>query len=254
MPWVTVHFSGDWTGVLPARKPGIRQVQAPPRTSIKDLIERVGVPHTEISRVDQGPPGALLDGSDTGSPVPLDMRVEGDCTLLVHPVPAVAATPAAEMPRFVVDVHLGGLATRLRLFGFDTAYDVDWEDAHLARVAVTEGRWLLTRDRGLLKRSVIRRGCLVRADRPDVQAREIVDRLGLRPLARPWSRCLRCGGSVQPVLKSVIEPRLLPRTRRFYETFRICADCAQIYWKGSHCESLRRMLVHAGLAEAPLGD
>ncbi len=251
MPWVTVRFAGDWTGVLSARRSGIQQVQVPFRTSVKDLIERIGIPHTEVSRVIQGPPGALLDVPENGTAIRLDTRVEADCTVVVHPVPAVARVPAAKAPPFVADVHLGGLATRLRLFGFDTAYHIDWGDAQLARIAVTERRCLLTRDRGLLKRAAIRGGCLVRADRPDAQAREILDRLGLRPLARPWSCCLRCGGSLRPVPKSEVEARLLPKTRQHYNAFRACSHCAQIYWEGSHCESLRRMLANAGLADAP---
>lgn len=44
---------------------------------------------------------------------------------------------------------LGKLARWLRILGFDTLYHRHMEDRELISTAVSEGRWLLTRDRGL---------------------------------------------------------------------------------------------------------
>jgi hypothetical protein len=41
--------------------------------------------------------------------------------------------PLAEV-RFIIDIHLGKLATYLRLLGFDTLYHNDWEDEELAQI------------------------------------------------------------------------------------------------------------------------
>ena len=92
-------------------------------------------------------------------------------------------------PRFVLDGHLGRLARYLRMLGFDTRYDNRAADDELARLSADENRILLTRDRGLLKRSVVRLGYLVRDDDPRRQLGEVCRSYGLAPL----------GGAVQPL-------------------------------------------------------
>ncbi|NJK90017.1 MAG: hypothetical protein HC923_11925, partial [Myxococcales bacterium] len=69
--------------------------------------------------------------------------------------------------RFVCDVHLGRLAAYLRMLGLDTRYSNDQDDPELAEIARAEGRVLLTRDVGLLKRSTVVYGAFVRATDPD---------------------------------------------------------------------------------------
>ena len=50
--------------------------------------------------------------------------------------------------RFVADAHLGGLAHLLRMMGFDTLYDNAFADDEIERLARSEHRIVLTRDRG----------------------------------------------------------------------------------------------------------
>jgi len=61
---------------------------------------------------------------------------------------------------------------------------------------------------------------------------------------------LRCNGLLAGVEKSEVIEQLEPLTKIYYETFRRCRDCGQIYWGGSHFEKLQiridRLL--AGLA------
>ena len=54
--------------------------------------------------------------------------------------------------RFVLDVHLGTLARRLRLVGLDAAYANDAADDVLIEQANAGRRVMLTQDRGLLRR------------------------------------------------------------------------------------------------------
>jgi uncharacterized protein with PIN domain len=60
------------------------------------------------------------------------------------------------------------------MLGFDTLYHNDYDDEELARIACQEPRILLTRDRGLLKRSIVTYGRYVRATDPRLQVAEIV--------------------------------------------------------------------------------
>jgi hypothetical protein len=88
-----------------------------PRTSIKDLIERIGVPHTEIDLL-------LVNGA----PVDFDYRVQDGDRISVYPVfeslDIADVTRVRPVPlrvlRFALDQHLGQLAAYLRMAGFDT--------------------------------------------------------------------------------------------------------------------------------------
>ncbi|MDX6381183.1 MAG: uncharacterized protein QOI57_2207, partial [Rubrobacteraceae bacterium] len=57
--------------------------------------------------------------------------------------------------KFLCDAMLGGLAKWLRAAGYDTYYardGTDISDGSLVRMALEEGRVLLTSDRGFLER------------------------------------------------------------------------------------------------------
>ncbi|MGH3441432.1 MAG: Mut7-C RNAse domain-containing protein [Nitriliruptorales bacterium] len=195
--------------------------------SVKDAVESVGVPHTEIGRIRVG-------GDDVG----FDALLSDEAEVAVWPSGSMSdpapLDPAPRPARFVCDVHLGRLAERLRLLGFDTRYRNDLEDDELVEIAADDARWLLTRDRRLLMRAAVTHGCLVRTTDPDEQAVEVAQRFDLAREASPFSRCLRCNGLLEEVAKAAIEHRLQPGTRRDHDEFVRCRDCERLYWPGSH--------------------
>jgi len=164
--------------------------------SVKDRIESLGVPHTEVDLI-------LVDGE----PVPFSHRLTGGERVAVYPMferfelgQANRLRPAPlREPRFVLDVHLGRLASYLRLLGFDTLYRNDYEDDELERISRAEHRILLSRDTGLLKRSTVTHGAFVHTTDPRRQLREVLDRFQLDARIRPFSRCARCNGKVEAV-------------------------------------------------------
>lgn len=159
----------------------------------------------------------------------------------ISPLVRVRPHPLRES-RFVLDTHLGRLAAYLRMLGFDTVYGNDYADEKLARIAADEGRILLTRDRGLLKRSVVTHGYCVRETAPRRRLVEVLRRFDLFDAIRPFSRCIRCNGPLEAVDAEAIADRLPPRTRKYYDAFRICRACDQIYWKGSHYERMQALI------------
>ena len=207
------------------------------RASVKDMIESFGVPHTEVDII-------LVNGHS----VDFSCIVQDGDRISVYPVfesldvsPLVRLRPAPlRSPAFVLDSNLGRLARYLRLLGFDCLYQNDYDDETVANIADQEQRIVLTRDRALLQRKIITRGYFVRAVRPRPQVKEVLARFDLYRLVDPFNRCIRCNGDLQAVDKQVIEERLEPRTREYFDSFRICTACGQIYWKGSHhARSLR---------------
>jgi len=134
--------------------------------------------------------------------------------------------------QFVLDVHLGALARRLRVLGVDTAYRNDAADDALLEQANREHRVLLTQDRGLLRRRVLWAGAYVRGTRRADQLADVLDRFA-PPLA-PLTRCTGCNGELEQVPKQDVADELQPGTRRCYDEYARCRACGRVYWHGAH--------------------
>ncbi len=244
MPDAIFRFYGNLNDFLPAARRSVAFAHTfTGRVSVKDAIESFGVPHPEIDLLlANGVPiefSHRLRPGDRIAAYPAFGHLDIGATSLVRP-------PPLDGLRFVLDTHLGRLAAYLRLVGFDTIYGHDWDDERLAETSSRERRMLLTRDAGLLKRSIIDYGYWVRQTQPRLQLAEISGRLDLSASARPFCRCLRCNTLVTRAAKSEVLDRLPPRTREHYDEFWICGGCGRVYWKGGH---YRRMLDVLGSGE-----
>jgi len=197
--------------------------------SVKHLIESLGIPHTEI--------GPLIAN---GEGIELDYIVHDGDRIEVRPV--VPATDKTVEPHFVLDGHLGRLASHLRMLGLDCLYDNAYEDDELVRISVKEERILLTRDRLLLMHKVITQGYLLRSLNSTEQLYEVVQRYGLVNWVRPFQRCLNCNHPLQAVKKETVLEKLEPLTKKYYDDFKLCPACDQVYWKGSHYEKMLRVI------------
>lgn len=241
---VVFRFYSNLNDFLPPDRRGVEFVhRVKDPGSIKDSIEALGIPHPEIDLI-------LVNGESVG----FDYRVRAGDRVSVYPrFTALDITglsrvqpPPLERVRFVLDVHLGKLATYLRLLGFDTLYRDDYTDAELARISSLEKRVLLTRDRGLLKRGVVIYGYAVRSGDPEEQTAEIVERFGLSSSIAPLERCPRCNGEIASVEKAVVRERIPYYTGLYYDKFAECESCRQIYWKGAHYERIRSLIDRVG--------
>jgi uncharacterized protein with PIN domain len=205
---------------------------------VKDLIESFGVPHTEVDLV-------LINGEPVGfshpvrdgdrvSVYPIFESLDISSVSKVRPVPLQAL-------RFVLDVHLGRLASYLRMAGFDALYRNNASDSELAALAVRERRVLLTRDRYLLMRSEVDHGYWIRSVQPKQQLIEVVKRFDLAGCMHPFTRCMQCNGVLEAVSRDAVLERLPPRVRDKAE-FRLCSDCGAVYWEGTHHAQMKKLL------------
>jgi uncharacterized protein len=208
------------------------------RTSVKDLIESFGVPHTEVEVILVN--GASVDFSHIVRPGDRISVYPVFESLDVTPLIRLREKPLRE-PRFVIDTNLGRLARYLRLLGFDVVYRNDFTDRGVAKIAQDEKRIVLTRDRALLQHKIISHGYFVRADKPREQVREILARLDLYGALHPFTRCLRCNGELETVDKAAVLDQLEPKTRKYYGRFRRCKSCGQAYWRGSHFNRMEKL-------------
>ena len=199
-------------------------------STLGHVVESLGVPRTEV--------GSLTVNGHRQS---LGYLPRGGDVVQVH---AVQRPQRLETARFLLDVHLGALARRLRLIGVDAAYDNSAADDALVTQANEELRVLLTQDRALLCRRRLWAGAYVRGARPDDQLSDVLDRFA--PRLAPWTRCTACNGHLRAVAKPAIESLLQAGTRRTYDEFAQCQACSRVYWRGAHAARLQAIVDHAG--------
>jgi uncharacterized protein len=241
----TVRFYGSLNDFLPlARRQATLVCAFDGTPSVKDFVEALGVPHPEIDLL-------IVDGMA----VDFSYRVRDGDRVAAYPLirtfdPAEACRlrpPRQTDPRFVADVHLGRLAAYLRLAGFDAQYRNDYSDDEIATISALEDRVALTRDVGVLKHAIVRRGYFVRDTKPARQLVEVLRHFDLATSAAPFTRCLRCNSRLDPVARDRVEHLLPPRTREYYREFSQCPACSRVYWQGSHYSSMQRF-IEAALA------
>jgi uncharacterized protein with PIN domain len=229
-PPVELRFVAELRLFLaPANRAGTVRMATDGTSSLGHVVESAGVPLPEVG---------LLHVNDR--PAQPSYRPRAGDRVRVEAVSRPQALPA---PRFLLDVHLGALARRMRLVGVDTSYSNDLGDDALIDLANSARRVLLTKDRGLLRRRKLWLGAYVRGARPDEQLADVLDRFA-PPLA-PWTRCVACNGPLARVTKSEVEAQLLPGTRRTYDDFCRCADCGRVYWRGAHSRRLAAIVAAA---------
>ncbi|MCB5169231.1 Mut7-C ubiquitin/RNAse domain-containing protein [Streptomyces bambusae] len=201
-------------------------------SSLGHVVESAGVPLTEVGRL-------LVDGRE----VPVSHVPQAGESVEVHGVERPQQVPGAPL-RFLLDVHLGTLARRLRLLGVDAAYESeDIGDPALATRSAAEHRVLLSRDRGLLRRRELWAGAYVYSDQPDEQLRDVLGRFA--PRLQPWTRCTACNGPLQRATKDSVGDRIEDGTHRTYDVFAQCTDCSRVYWRGAHHARLERIVGEA---------
>jgi uncharacterized protein len=201
------------------------------RTSVKDLIESLGVPHTEVDLI-------LVNGKS----VNFKYLVNDGDDISVYPVfESLDITEVQHLrpkplrnPKFVADVHLGRLTKYLRIIGLDVLYKNNFDDEEIVRISLKEKRAILTKDRGILKRNEVIHGYWVRSTKVEEQVKEVLKRFDLKNEIKEFSRCLECNEPLKPITKETIIDQLPPKVANRQNEFYKCSSCNKIYWKGSH--------------------
>ena len=227
--WIHVH--GDLSAFLERdRRSGPFAVECARAATVKNTMEALGVPHTEVGAV-----------TVAGEPATLGRIVRDGDRIDVFPHEPGSA-PFDDPLAFVADAHLGGLARMLRMLGFDTIYDNRLDDMRIVEQAVRERRVVLTRDRELLKCRDVLKGCYVRALKPEAQLRQLARRYDLVARMQPFSLCLHCNCALESVAAATVFQCVPERIGRRYRDFRRCSSCKRVYWEGTHWERMRAVL------------
>jgi len=216
------------------------------KRSIKDMIESLGVPHTEVDLI-------LVNGES------VDFRYllcPGD-RVSVYPVferlDIAEVTRLRNLPlrrtRFIADNNLGQVVKLMRALGFDVEFNPDLHPGRIVEISKREKRIILTMSRKLLKRKEVTHGILIRPGEAEKEVRRILESLHIKSRVKPFSRCLVCNNPLEPVSKADILDRIPPKVRARCHAFSICRPCHRIYWEGTHVEAMKKRIQEV-LAEA----
>ncbi|WP_329118945.1 Mut7-C RNAse domain-containing protein [Streptomyces sp. NBC_01465] len=232
-PQIHLQFAPELRLFVPSeRRQGRTTVDTDGSSSLGHVIEALGVPLTEAGLI-------TVDGA----PTPRSHVPRSGESVDVYAIERPQTVPGAPL-RFLLDVHLGTLARRMRLLGVDAAYfSEDIGDPALAAHSAREQRVLLSRDRGLLHRRELWAGAYVYSDQPDDQLRDILGRF--TPALAPWTRCTACNGELKEATKAEVSDRLHGGTERSYDVFAQCTACGRAYWRGAHHARLEAIVAEA---------
>jgi uncharacterized protein len=226
---VTIRFHEELNDFLPRHqlKKDIA-VTYQGRRTVKDLIESLGVPHVEIDTIQAH-----------GVTVGFNYIVRDLDHIQVHP-----GFRFARSPRFVVDDNVAKLCPLLRMLGFDTLYAQGATDSCIATISKQEERTILTRDKGLLKRRDVHSGVYIRSTVPQQQVQEVIRRLKLQAFCQPFTRCLSCNEMLVRLAEDEAQrsEQIPPGVRTWTNEFFHCTGCHKVFWKGSHHESMEKLI------------
>ncbi len=137
---------------------------------------------------------------------------------------------------------LGSVARKLRIFGFDTLYMANADDAEILRMGVDQNRIILTADKELFKRAIGAgaRGVLVSGGSELEDLVHILSKNGIASIGDDWigTRCSACNGLLKERTPEQVRNKVPEKVGANHNEFFECVDCGKVYWEGSH---LRRI-------------
>lgn len=237
---ITLRFYEELNDFLPANKRKKRFEHGfIDRTSVKDLIESLGVPHTEVDLI-------LVNGSSVNFSYLIN---DGD-DVSVYPVfESFDITDAQHLrakplrkSKFILDVQLGSLAKYMRMLGLDTIYRNNFSDEEIVKISLKERRAILTKAKGILKRSDVTHGYWIRSTKTIEQLKEVLHRFDLKNQIKEFSRCLVCNSKLKKIAKEKIIDRLPAKIKERQNIFYVCIPCDKIFWKGSHYTKMKGII------------
>jgi uncharacterized protein with PIN domain len=159
--------------------------------------------------------------------------------------------PVIDDIRFIADENVGGLARILRLLGFNTTFFKDGQDSQLVNLALAENRIILTRDSHISERRLITshqvRLVFIHSDNKLQQIKQVEEELNLKNQIQPFTLCLECNRALLPIDREEVRNRVPPYVFQTQMKYVECTLCRRIYWKGTHWQSMTKVLLNLNI-------
>ena len=132
------------------------------------------------------------------------------------------------------------------MMGFDSLFFNGEDDSEMVRQALAEGRVLLTRDTGIMKRRVVTGGrlkaILMKSEEPEQQMRQLVAAIDIKTQSRPFTICLECNQSLIDRKPAEVKDKVPPYVYKTQTQYMECPGCHRIYWRGTHWKAMLNKL------------
>lgn len=132
------------------------------------------------------------------------------------------------------------------MLGFDSLFCSGEDDSQIVKQALAEGRVLLTRDTGIMKRKVVTGGRLKAVflcnEQPEQQMQQLVATLNIKDQAQPFTICLECNRPLIDRTPAEVKDRVPPYVYRNQTQYMECPLCHRIYWRGTHWRAMLNKL------------
>lgn len=141
---------------------------------------------------------------------------------------------------------MGRLPKWLRAMGYDSLYIPNVEDGELLRIAMEQDRIVVTKDRYILERRLVKSGqvraILITSDDFREQMQQLIKTLGL-DMENGFSLCIECNEMLREVSKTQVKDRVPPFVYRTQDQFYECPRCGKLYWRGTHWRNMQAEMV-----------
>ena len=151
----------------------------------------------------------------------------------------IAMTDEAQ---FVADTTLGKLTKWLRVMGIGVMYDPGVINAQLLQCVERQGRILLTRDGGLLRRRGPAQRLYIESAHYHEQVCQVIQAFRLGESIQIFSRCLQCMAYLGAIAKGLVAARARSYVHASQMTFKQGAIAERLYGGGTHRDSMLRQL------------
>jgi uncharacterized protein with PIN domain len=128
------------------------------------------------------------------------------------------------------------------MMGFDSLFFSGEDDSQMVKQALAEGRVLLTRDTGIMKRRVIINGrlkaVLIESEEPERQMQQLMSALDIKGQSQPFTLCLECNQPLVDRSPAEVKDRVPPYVYKTQTQYMECRECQRIYWRGTHWKAM----------------
>ena len=146
----------------------------------------------------------------------------------------------------MADRMLGRLARYLRMIGYDVAYPPPCPDSRLIAMARSQGRVLLTCDRGITRRVSAMMGS---PQVVEIKATDVENQIA-QLAADNWighvyhPRCASCNTPLMGIKPMEARHLLPPFTLATQISYLFCPCCNMVFWRGSHWKHFMNTISH----------
>ncbi len=132
------------------------------------------------------------------------------------------------------------------MMGYDSVFFSGADDSAMVKQALAEGRVILTRDTGIMRRRAVSSGrvkaILIESEEPEQQMRQLMRAFDLKTQTRPFTLCLECNTPLESRSREEMAGRLPPYVYRTQAQYMECPGCHRVYWRGTHWAAMVRKL------------